>query len=119
MMNQYKKFLLEQDRIKKDNASRLSSETLLRLQESVPEIIEKYPTVKKIVVFGSIVTRTMNTLSDVDIYVDNVAPSMYWNLMSDFSKYIGREVDLLTIDDDSYFVNIILKKGKTIYERKD
>ena len=97
----------------------MSSETLSRLKACIPEIVEKYPTIKKIVVFGSVIAHSMNRFSDIDIYVDTVAPSMYWNLMSDFSRYMGRDIDLLTPDDDSYITGIILKKGKMIYERKD
>ena len=117
-MNQYKKFLLKQERIQKENSDRLSNEALAKLREKIPEIVKKYPTVKKIVVFGSVVTRSMNTVSDVDIFVDTVTPSGYWDLMRDFSKYLGRDIDLLTPDDDPYFISIVLKKGLTLYERK-
>ena len=117
-MNKYKAFLLEKEANEKEKSRRISSDTINALKEYIPEIVKKYPSIKKIVVFGSVSNKSMNEYSDVDMYVDNLTPSHYWELLGALSIRLDRNVDLLTPDDDPYFTSIIKKYGEVLYERE-
>jgi predicted nucleotidyltransferase len=118
-MNKYKNFLLEKEMKEKENSRRITSEMITKLKNYIPEIVDKYPSIKKIFVFGSVINDSMTEFSDVDIYVDSIEPSQYWELLRVFSSHLKKDVDLLTPDDDPYFKDIIEKNGEVIYEREN
>ena len=118
-MKNFKKHILENETLKKKAAFNLSSFTVRMVTEAAKTLADKHPDINKIIVFGSAANNSMNKFSDIDVYVDTIKPEKYWLLKSELSKLLNREVDLVTPDDDPYFTNLILKNGKTVYERKD
>ena len=118
-MNKYKLFLLKREKNEKEISFKISSQTLVKLKKITPAVIRQFPTIKKIIIFGSMANRSMNDFSDVDVFVDSIEPSKYWELLSFLSKKLQRDVDIITPDDDPYLQDIIFQNGVVIYERKD
>jgi predicted nucleotidyltransferase len=118
-MKNYRDFLLEKERGEKEKSALISFNVINVLRTYIPEIVDKYPSIKKIVVFGSVINKSMNDYSDVDIFIDGIESFQYWELLGSLSSHLKRDVDLLTPQDDRYLAGIIEKNGEVLYERKN
>jgi hypothetical protein len=67
--------------------------------------------VKNVIIFGSvIVPGRFRVQSDVDIAVEAVEPSLFFDLMASLSLALGREVDLVDLSH-CHFADQIRQKG--------
>ena len=92
-----------------------SGEVKRRLIEDGKEIFKKF-NLKKVVLFGSVLENRMCSMSDVDILVDPLAAEQFFTFQCSLEEKINMPVDLHTMNEDSTFVEKILKRGEVIYE---
>lgn len=73
---------------------------------------QKY-NLKKVILFGS--SKEQSSSNDIDIGIEGLAPKLffkfYWELYRDLSK----PLDLVDLEMDSLFVQIIKEDGLVIY----
>lgn len=116
-------------------AKELSSRALERkaaleaeLARILPIIIKKYKP-EKIILFGSLATGEVHEWSDIDLAIIKETPLNYFErllelkrminsrLATDVFIYRPEEFAARAAENHYFFVNEILDKGKTIYER--
>ncbi len=68
--------------------------------------------------FGSVNAGACRKNSDIDLYVEGVDPSAFWDLWKDLENQSHENIDLYCDRDDPIFVRKIRKRGKLIYEAK-
>ena len=67
---------------------------------------------REVYVFGSAATGTMREDSDVDLAVTGLPDGMFFQAMADAAEALGREMDLIDLDDDNLFTQYLKRKGK-------
>lgn len=88
------------------------------MDEAIREAIERAAAVLKdmgareVYVFGSAATGTMRDGSDVDLAVVGLPPGVYIAAIIKARDALGRELDLIDLDDDNLFTRYLKKKGK-------
>lgn len=92
-----------------------SREVKRRLIEVGMDIFKKYK-IKKVILFGSVLENRMCSTSDVDILVDPLAAEQFFTFQCSLEEKINLPVDLHTMNEDSKFIEKILKRGEVIYE---
>ena len=79
--------------------------------------------IKYVALFGSYVNGTPREDSDIDVLIDFYPQSIvglfkYIDIQENFSKALGKKVDLLTPQAISkYFKNQVLQEAEVVYER--
>ncbi|MBW2286163.1 MAG: nucleotidyltransferase domain-containing protein, partial [Deltaproteobacteria bacterium] len=58
-------------------------------------------------IFGSVATGSCSPGSDIDLYVEDIRPEMFWALWRDLEMRADQPVDLYCQLDDPVFVSII------------
>ena len=66
--------------------------------------------------FGSIDDGSCRKDSDIDLYVEGIAPETYWDLWRELEQNSGQTVDLYCDRDDPRLVQRAREKGELIYE---
>jgi predicted nucleotidyltransferase len=73
---------------------------------------------EKVVLFGSITNKErFSEHSDIDIGVIGVKKEDFFNLYARLADRIAWAVDLIDLDDDPKFKEMVLEKGEIIYDR--
>lgn len=89
-------------------------------QREVNAIVKKcneFP-VKKLIVFGSSVTTSVNPWSDIDLYIETSEKDR--RHFSELQKNINSPLDIwLSSEIDENLKAEILKKGVVVYERRE
>ena len=67
---------------------------------------------REVYVFGSAATGTMREDSDVDLAVVGLPPGVYFDAMGGAREVLGRELDLINLDDENLFTAYLKRKGK-------
>ena len=67
---------------------------------------------REVYVFGSAASGTMRPDSDVDLAVSGLPPRVFFKAMGGASDAVGREIDLIDLDDDTLFTQYLRRKGK-------
>lgn len=83
------------------------------------EFLCEFPSVNKIVVFGSLMRAGYFTeLSDIDIAVKNLPNAKYWSALLWWEKRLGYEdIDLVRIEDANPHIQKYINKGEVVYEK--
>ena len=88
------------------------------MDEELRKSIERAAAVLKefgaheVYVFGSASTGTMREDSDVDLAVVGLPPGVYFDAMGGAREALGRELDLINLDDENLFTAYLKRKGK-------
>ena len=69
---------------------------------------------REVYVFGSAATGTMREGSDVDLAVSGLPPGVFFRALADAATALGREMDLIDLDDDNLFTRYLKSKGKLL-----
>jgi predicted nucleotidyltransferase len=85
------------------------------IAESLSPLFQRYG-IGKAYLFGSTIQGKCRSDSDLDIYVEDLPPEKYWDLLRDLEEKAGQSVDLYCQRDDPAFVNKIKDRGVLIYE---
>ena len=96
--------------------------TVQDIAAAVRAAASNYPSLQRIVLFGSFARGEQTDGSDVDIVAQFDAKGPYTerlDLYSDLEHRLGRPVDMVTSLSGApkYFVNAILRDGIKLYER--
>jgi predicted nucleotidyltransferase len=67
---------------------------------------------REVYVFGSAATGTMREGSDVDLAVVGLPPGVYFDAMGGAREVLGRELDLINLEDENLFTTYLKRKGK-------
>jgi len=82
------------------------------------EILTKHYQVKRIILFGSMISGKVNSSSDVDIIVEGLGDHLFKAVGHCFRK-CKTVIDIKPFEDiDSDFRTRVLKKGRVVYESK-
>ncbi len=92
-----------------------SKEVKRRVVEEGKEIFKKY-SIKKVVLFGSVLENRMCGGSDVDILVDPLPAEDFFTFQCVLEEKLDLPVDLHTMSEDRKFIEKILDRGEVIYE---
>lgn len=90
------------DEILRDRSSQLEQERVLLLNK-VQEWLNKFSSsygIKQAYIFGSILRYgCFHEQSDIDIAVEEINPEDYCTVISLLQQYLGREVDVIMLDN--------------------
>jgi predicted nucleotidyltransferase len=70
----------------------------------------------RVFVFGSTLSNHCHAQSDIDLYVEGIAPEQYWDLWRELEECVQEPVDLYCDRDNATFTQKILERGMMIYE---
>ncbi len=106
-------------RQRKEQARRAAQEAV-RKQSSLKgleTVFLKYG-VLRAYVFGSVIRNSCRVDSDIDLYVEGVAPESYWDLWKEIEGYTREHIDLYCDRDNYRFIEKIKERGELIYEAR-
>ena len=78
-------------------------------------IFNKY-SIRKAIIFGSLVEHRFGRRSDIDLYVEPLPNENYWDFEHELEEALGFPIDLYTDKDDKHFIHKILSRGEVIHE---
>jgi predicted nucleotidyltransferase len=95
-------------------------ELLDRIITQLPDFLSKFPSVTKVVIFGSLIRPGYFTeLSDVDIAIKDLPNPMYWQAFSWFENCLKFEnIDLVRFEDAKPSIMKYIENGGVIYEQE-
>jgi predicted nucleotidyltransferase len=67
---------------------------------------------REVYVFGSAATGRLHEGSDVDLAVSGLPPGLFFRAMVLAGDALGRELDLINLDEESLFTQYLKRKGK-------
>lgn len=85
-------------------------------EREVIEQMAKSFSVKQVYLFGSATRENVET-HDIDLAVSGVDPSAFFRLYADLICALSKPVDLVDLDRDSRFTQMIRKEGIMLYDQ--
>ncbi len=67
---------------------------------------------REVYVFGSCATGAMRDDSDVDLAVSGLPPRLFFKAMSQATAVLGREMDLIDLDEATPFTRQLKNEGR-------
>jgi len=67
---------------------------------------------QEVYVFGSTARGTMREDSDIDLAVSGLPPEVFFRAMARASGALGREFDLIDLDEDTPFTRYLKEEGE-------
>ena len=67
---------------------------------------------REVYVFGSAARGELRDESDVDLAVSGLPPENFFRAMGEARGILGRELDLVDLDDENLFTHYLREKGK-------
>jgi len=67
---------------------------------------------REVYVFGSAASGVLREGSDVDLAVSGLPPEVFFRAMGQARDALGRELDLIDLDEDNLFTRYLKGKGK-------
>ncbi|MDI3548438.1 MAG: uncharacterized protein PWR10_2090 [Halanaerobiales bacterium] len=89
-----------------------------RLQKSLIEITNRFPAIKKIIIFGSYLNDRFNKNSDLDLYIEEITGEDFYNIKRILEDKLEIDVDIYTQTDSQEFIDKIKERGEILYERE-
>jgi predicted nucleotidyltransferase len=114
----YRDFLRKTEEARFRETQMEAEACLKKIKEFIPSLCHDYSSIQKIVLFGSLAQGSITPQSDVDFYIEGIGPEEFWRLRLRLERQLNRDIDLITDQDDSDFVNLALTHSITLYERK-
>ncbi len=116
-MNKYIEHLQEKEnRVKESNAKYFDSIST-KLPEVLDHIADRFSEIKKVIVFGSFTDGSFNTNSDIDLYIQGLDPTNYYEAKRFIEDSLSIDIDLYTDTDNNDFINNVKSRGVIIYDR--
>jgi len=96
---------------------------LQKLQENLPMILSKYPSVLSAYLFGSAAQGVSGSFNDIDIAIrldDGLSPEsnfdIRFQLTADFETKLGRKTDIVVLNNASLkLIHQIIGKGRLLF----
>jgi len=70
---------------------------------------------KRIILFGSAL-HSPEKARDLDIACEGIPPEIFYAVVGEIGRLLGREVDLVELSDDTLFTRHVEKYGDVIYD---
>jgi predicted nucleotidyltransferase len=73
---------------------------------------------KRVILFGSCLNNSEQTAGDIDIAVEGLSKSDYWDFWRRLlwaEELGGKAIDVVRVEDNGFLVPIILDEGREIY----
>jgi len=67
---------------------------------------------KAVYIFGSGASETLREDSDIDLAVEGLPPDEFFFALGKAREAIGRQIDLIDLDESNLFNDYLLRKGK-------
>ena len=67
---------------------------------------------REVYVFGSVRKGKLRPNSDVDMAVSGLPPEVFFRAMGKASRAVGRQVDLIDLDEDNPFTRYLKEEGE-------
>ena len=103
---------------KRQEQTQLAAQEAVRRQvllKSLGPLFLKYG-ISRAYAFGSVLNAACRKDSDLDLYVEDLHPSSYWELWKELENQTGERVDLYCQRDERNFIQKIKERGQLIYE---
>ena len=81
-------------------------------KSKILEIAKKYK-IDQILLFGSAAEK--NEYNDIDLAVKGLKSGLFFKFYGEIIMQLSKPVDLINLDNDSSFVNLVKKEGIEIY----
>jgi predicted nucleotidyltransferase len=107
----YRAFQIEKEMARKQSAVVAATDCLARIKVLSDAIRVDYPSITRVIVFGSLARGELQSASDIDIYIQGLPVNAYWATKARFARQTGRDVDLLTEADDPQFIELAFQDG--------
>lgn len=116
-MKKYIEHLHEKENRIKDINAKYYESVRSKIPCVMTSITGKYPEIEKVIVFGSFTDGRFNTSSDIDLYIQGLKASQYYEAKRFIEEITGIDIDLYTDTDNADFINKVKSRGKVLYER--
>jgi predicted nucleotidyltransferase len=118
-LRKYKKYWEEETRRSKVEKEKLRQDAL-KTVERLKDILIRDFSVKKIVIFGSVLQKgDFDESSDIDIAVEGLPRNAFFTALARFIMESPFEVDLKPIEDISDLLRKRISQGKVLYEKRN
>ncbi|NJD03393.1 MAG: nucleotidyltransferase domain-containing protein [Ruminiclostridium sp.] len=117
-MKEYKDFLNEKEKKKRQTSVLLREDLNKRLSGFLEIVANQFAGINKFIVFGSYAEGDFNEFSDLDIYAQGLGSEDYFEVKRLLEDLLDIEVDLHNDGDDVQFIEKIKARGIIVYERK-
>jgi predicted nucleotidyltransferase len=67
---------------------------------------------REVYLFGSAAQGNLREDSDIDMAVAGLPPAVFFRAMGQAQKVLGRELDLIDLDEDNPFVRYLKEEGE-------
>lgn len=78
----------------------------------------RFPAIKKIIIFGSYLNDRFNKNSDLDLYIEKITGEDFYNIKRILEDKLEIDVDIYTQTDSQEFIDKIKERGEILYERE-
>ena len=93
--------------------------TIEQIQQYIHQLMTNYPSVNKVILFGSYYNGNPSALSDIDLIIDTSLKGLkFFELKYDVQALFVKNIDLIRYDEMTYLTRIsIMDKSEVIYEK--
>lgn len=104
-------------RYKKEQAckAKLIARSKQKLLQQLIPLFCKYK-LSHVYIFGSVLDGACRKDSDIDLYVEDIHPELYWELWKELEEQTEGPIDLYCQRDNPVFIQKIKDRGRLIYE---
>lgn len=110
--------LERRERERQQHLERHRIELIHRLEKGVPDFVQQFPDLQKLVAFGSIARPGyFSVRSDIDLAVAGLRNEQYWQAIGWFERCLQTEmIDLVRIEDAFPGMLEAIHRGKVLYD---
>jgi len=83
-------------------------------KETIVKYAKKY-NIETIYLFGSSIEEN-STANDIDLGIIGIQPGQFFKFMSELSKNLPKNIDIVDLSDKTLFNTMVKENGKIIYE---
>ena len=91
-----RKFLNDREEKEKVLINKKKENIFNKFNKIVLEIINKYSSIKKIFIYGSILNDNFNISSDFDVYIEELSAKEFWEIYRILNDGMDIEIDLIS-----------------------
>lgn len=118
-VTKYKKYW-EERAIKDEILKEKLRKDALRIAERLKDILIKEFSVKKVILFGSVLEKScFDDSSDIDIAVEGLSKKAYFIAFARLMMESPFDVDLKPVEDISDLLRQRIARGKVLYEKRE
>lgn len=90
---------------------------LVKAQKAADFLAQRYK-VKKVILFGSLVTQRYKRDSDIDLAVEGLEKQLYFKALTEVERVVNSTVDIKPLEEaKGFFLEQINKKGRVLFEK--